>query len=399
MNKIINFTRIVFLVLLSIQFVAAQNDDYLILLSWDGCRWDYLNRGVTPNVQKLIDEGVRAESMQPSYPSKTFPNHYTLVTGLYPQNHGIVFNRLNNVENGESYRIKKDSSIHEDKWYKGESLWMTAKKHGIKSGAVFWPGSETYIKHPNYFRAYDHHLTHEKRIKQLMDWINLPEEERPHLMMLYFPDTDDAGHKYGPDSDEVNSTLNKLDSTLGNLVNELKEAGIYNKTNIVLVSDHGMTNVDERKGIDLQKMLSEYKFIINGNDPNLTFFADDSQINEMYAILKKNENGYNVYRKEEIPENLHVKNSPFVGQIIVMAKPGYYFKSKWKPSKGAHGFDNKIKDMHAVFVAHGPAFKKGYQTNTIKNIDIYPLLCKALGINQNSDIDGSLLRVENLLKQ
>ena len=400
MNKTNKLNKVILLVFFSLQFLLGQNNDYLILISWDGCRWDYLNRGITPNVQKLIDGGVRAESLQPSFPSKTFPNHYTLVTGLYPQNHGIIFNRFTDVRTGDSYRVKKDGSIHEDKWYKGESLWFCAQKQGIKSGVVFWPGSETHNKHPDYFLAYDHNMPHEKRIDQMMEWIDLPEGQRPHLLLIYFPDTDDAGHKFGPDSKEVNQALKKLDTTLGELICRLKKADIFERTNIVLVSDHGMTPIYKENGIDISNMLSGFDFIANGYDPNLTFFPDEAQTDKMYEILKKNEKGYYVYRKEEIPHELKISKSPYIGEITVMANPGYYFKiNSTEPAKGAHGFDNKTKDMHGVFVAYGPAFKSGFQSGTIQNIDVYPLLCKALDLTPSPAIDGQISRVEHLLRK
>jgi predicted AlkP superfamily pyrophosphatase or phosphodiesterase len=393
------FLSIIIFSLLGPQAIMAQNNDYLILISWDGCRWDYINRNLTPNVQKLIDDGVRAESLQPAYPSKTFPNHYTLVTGLYPQNHGIVFNKFQDFITGDSYRIGKDApSIHRDKWYKGESLWITAQKHGIKSGVVFWPGSETFKKHPDYFLTYNHTMPHKEKLDRLMEWINLPQTERPHLLLLYFPDTDDAGHDFGPDSEEVNEIIKKLDTTLGGLIERLKKSGIYEKTNIVLVSDHGMINTDIDKGINIREMLSGFHFKVNGDSPNLTFFSDNIEIDKMYKVLKNNENGFNTYLKDEIPEHLHIRKSLFIGQLLVMAKPGYYFKSPWPESKGSHGFDPKIKNVHGVFVAHGPALKKAFATETIQNIDVYPLLCSVLGIQPGKNIDGSLNRVKALLK-
>ena len=175
---------------------------------------------------------------------------------------------------------------------------------------------------------------------------------------------------------------------------------IYDQTNIVLVSDHGMTNIYKDKGIDLAKMLLGFDYKTNGYDPIFTFFADEQQIEMMYEILKRNEQGYSVYRKNEITENLKIAKSEYIGKIMVMAHPGYYFiNTSGTYSKGAHGFDNKIIDMHGVFVASGPAFKQGIQTGTVQNIDIYPLLCKALDITPNREIDGQLDRVEHLLKK
>jgi len=393
--------KLVLLILMAVQLLlAGSKDEYLILISWDGCRWDYLNRGLTPNIQNLIESGVKAESLQPVFPSKTFPNHYSIVTGLYPENHKIVFNNFIDPRTEEGYRRgKNDSSIYEDKWYGGETLWMTAKRQHVKSACMFWPGSETYEKSPDYFRPYDHYLSHQKRIDQIIDWLEMDEEKRPHFLTLYFADADDAGHKYGPDSAELNNTLMRLDSTLGVLLFRLKKIGLYDKTNIMMVSDHGMTQIYEENSIDLTAALQGINYKRNGNDPVLTFFVEGEQRQELYTRLKKMEKGFKTFRKSDIPDRLHFKSSNLIGDIVVMADPGYYFYNpNWKAGKGAHGFDNALPDMQGIFVARGPAFKQNYKTGPVKNIDIYPLMCKVLDLQPNSSIDGRLERVSDVLR-
>lgn len=396
------YLPITFLFLLSITLtLSAQNNknETLLLISWDGGRWDYLNRGITPNVQSLIEKGVRAVSLEPAFPSKTFPNHYSIVTGLFPQNHGITWNAFTDMITGNAYRKGDKYSVKEDKWYKGESIWMIAKRAGLKSAVLFWPGSETEIKHPDRFLNYNHHMPHQAKVDTILSWLNLPDSERPKLILLYFPDTDDAGHKFGPTAPEVNQTLAKLDNTLGEIIAGAKKLNRFDKMNIMLVSDHGMTKVSRLKSVDIKQKLKGISYQENGGDPNKTIFVALKDREKVWQLLNKNREGYHLYKKAEIPERFNIKESALMGNFLIALKPGYHFSnsSGGRYSKGAHGYDNRYLDMHGIFVGAGPGFKKGYQTGTIKNIDLYPLMCALLNIEPAQNIDGKLHRVEHLL--
>ncbi|MBY0244594.1 MAG: ectonucleotide pyrophosphatase/phosphodiesterase, partial [Sphingobacteriaceae bacterium] len=179
---------------------------YVIMISFDGFRHDYLNRGITPNFDLIRNSGAQASSLRPSFPSKTFPNHLSLITGMYPQNHGIINNNINNPYTKKSYSLMDTIAVREPEWYQGEAFWETAKRNGILTASYFWPGSELTDENrrPTYFEKYDHHRPSEKVITGVKKWLALPEEERPHFITMYFHEVDDAGHKYGPDSKEVN---------------------------------------------------------------------------------------------------------------------------------------------------------------------------------------------------
>jgi len=380
-------------------FALPNETPYVLLVSWDGCRWDYINRGLTPNLNELIENGLRAERLIPSFPTKTFPNHYTIVTGLYPENHGIIFNSFVDFYNADSFRMKNDNSIKQDKWFKGEAIWTAAKKQGIKSGSVFWVGSEVYNNGPDYALTYDHFMPHKKRVDQLMAWLNLPEEERPHFLTLYFADLDDAGHRFGPNSDEVNTALKDLDKTLGYLINQLKRTNFWKKINLILVTDHGMTEIDPKNEINLEKILTGLEYFLQGDDPIYSIVANQNRIDIIFNRLNENKHGFQLFKKADFPKRFHFSKHPLIGDIIILAEPGYYFSRQNKNYfRGNHGYDNAIIDMHGIFVAYGPQFKSGYRIDEIKNIDIYPLLCEILKIQANEKIDGDLIRVKDFLK-
>ena len=403
---------IILISFISQTFVWANTPDdrpYVLIISFDGFRWDYPDRGITPNIDKMITEGVRAISFQPAFPSKTFPNHYSIVTGLYPQNHGLVSNRFANRFSGDVYKISDSSAVKNDMWYQGESVWATAKREGVKSASFFWPGSETYLeyRHPTYYKAYDHYLPHEKRIQGIIDWLQLPEEQRPHLLFLYFSDTDTQGHRFGPESREINEAVQLLDSRLGQLREKLKQINMLDKVNIILLSDHGMTNVFDDRVIKLYEFLDISKYKISGHGPMVQFFTqDDKEKSELIQLIKKHENGFKAYTKETMPAYYHYSAHSYIGDIILVAELGYSFVQTQEKydrysdylRKGDHGYDNQALDMHGIFIASGPAFKSGYKTGTLINVDVYPLVCKILGITANQMIDGKLERIAPVLK-
>jgi ectonucleotide pyrophosphatase/phosphodiesterase family protein 5 len=388
---------------------AADEKPYLILISFDGFRWDYPNLGITPNLDKIRANGVKALSLQSVFPSKTFPNHYSIVTGLYPQNHGIVTNHFENEFTGEMYRLGDTSSVRSDKWYHGETIWATAKKQGIRTASYFWPGSETALdyKHPDYFHHYDENISYDTRIQGVIDWLKLPESERPHMILLYFEETDTYGHRSGPLSERNLQAISLLDTKLGLLSEKLDEINLGKKVNIILVSDHGMTDISPEKIVVLQDYFPNEIPPYFGSGPMVQFYeADLDKQNKIYSALKKHEHNFKVYHRSEIPEYFHYNASPFIGDIVVIAEPGYSIiedrevlvKAGANYSRGNHGWDNHMLDMHGIFYAIGPAFKAGYQCGTLLNIDIYPLMCKILEIIPNQNIDGDLSRIEFLLK-
>ncbi len=403
-----------FLILLSFIFFTlsstfAQSQPYVLLVSFDGFRWDYLNRGLTPNLNRLAQNGVKALSLKPVFPSKTFPNHISIITGMYAENHGIIANHFENPFTGEVYKVARNSkSVLESKWYLGEAFWTTARRNGIVTASYFWPGSELEIEYrrPNYFQHYEHNRPYKTRIDGVMDWLQLPYKKRPHFITLYFHETDSYGHGYGPNSPEVNNAIKLLDSLTGYLTTRLQEIGMRDSVNIIFVSDHGMTGISPGKTINIENILKGFQYKMGGEKPFVMIEPENEKdLDLIYNVLKKHENHYTVYKKKDLPEYFHYSKHPFISSIIVIADLGWSLvNNKWlerfkrNKSKGNHGYPNYEMDMHGIFIANGPAFKKSLRTGTIQNIDIYPLLCKIFNIEPRSNIDGKLERIGFILK-
>lgn len=382
-----------------IDLQAKANIPYVVLISWDACRYDYIDRGLTPTVQSLIKNGVRAKSLKSCFPTKTFPNHYSIVSGMYPENHGIIFNNFSDPANGDSYRMKKDDSVKQDKWYKGKPVWYSAQEQGIISGSVFWVGSEVYERKPAFSIDYNHHMPHDDRIAMIDKWLSLPIDQRPHFLMLYFADLDDNGHKYGPDSAQLDSALVKLDNTLAKLLAVIEKKNLADSVNIILLTDHGMIETEKENGILLHEILKGYNYTLQGYDPIFSIFANRDSLDAVYSTLKRNASGYTVYWKSDFPSRFHFNKNHLIGDIIILADPGYYFlNEKNSFSVGVHGYDNDIPEMQGVFVASGPDFKKNFMADTFLNIDVYALVCEILHITPEKDVDADIERVRYLLK-
>lgn len=400
-------TILSFLLLTAI-ILTAQPKPYVLLISFDGFRWDYPNRGITPNIEKMRESGVSASSLQPSFPSKTFPNHYTIITGDYIDHHGIIANDFTNPFTGEVYRLGDSVSVRESKWYLGEPFWTTAERQGIISASYFWPGSEQKLsyRHPTYFEHYDHYRPHKISVNGVIDWLKLPYAKRPHFITLYFHDTDDYGHNFGPNSKEISKAIVSLDSVIGYLYQRFDSIGMKDSINVILVSDHGMTEISTKRVINVETILKGYKYKIEDNGPFSMIKPKKGQTDSIFSILKRNENHYKVYKKKNMPKYYHYSENAFIYPIILVADLGWtlgtdksiyeFNKSK---EKGNHGYDNHQIDMHGIFIANGPNFKNGYKTGTIWNIDIYPLLCKIFNIVPASNIDGKIERIGFVLKE
>ncbi len=390
-----------FILFLSINSFAEKNS-YVILVSFDGFRWDYLDRGLTPNLDRVKENGVRALSLRPCFPSKTFPNHISIATGMYPQNHGVISNDFENPYTKEAYGMRTTGS----KWYNGEFIWETLERNNIKTASYFWPGSEISYneRRPSISKKYEHKFPYYNRIDSLIKWLSLPEEKRPHFLTVYFDATDTYGHKYGPNSSEVNQTIKSLDSLAGYLIKRIDEIGLSDKVNILFVSDHGMTEISEEKFINVEELVKGYSVKLQNDGPVMMITTNSTNRDEVFELLKKQEH-FSVYKKEEMPDYYHYNKHPFIGDLVLIADLGYslldnvsIIKATDYGGKGNHGFAKDELDMHGILLAKGPAFKKGFRTGTVWNIDIYPLICKIFNIFPRSNIDGNAERIEFILK-
>lgn len=384
-----------------------KSDAYVLLVSFDGFRWDYLDRGITPNLDKLIKKGVRAESFRPAFPSKTFPNHLSIITGMYPENHGIILNKFENPYTGEVYRLSDRKEVANPEWYLGEPFWTTADRNGIKTASFFWPASSMKGKwhHPDIFKRYDKSVNYESRVDTIAAWLQMPQKERPHFYTLYYSLTDTYGHRYGPESKEVNYAIARLDTVTGYLIKRLKEINMFDSLNIIIVSDHGMTDISPERVINIENILKGHKVKYQSSGP-VMMISTRSEDDVVYNILKKNENHFKVYKKSEMPDYYFFDSNPFISDIILVADLGWSLVDNHSVKsfvgkdamKGNHGYDKDALDMHGIFIAEGPAFKSGFRTGTIWNIDVYPLLCKIFNISPRSNIDGKISRIDFILR-
>ncbi|MGD9589658.1 MAG: ectonucleotide pyrophosphatase/phosphodiesterase [Pyrinomonadaceae bacterium] len=381
----------------------------IILISLDGFRWDYPQKYSPPAINKLIQNGVRAKWMIPSFPTKTFPNHYTVVTGLYPQNHGIVENNV--FDFGTVFSMSKREEVENPRWWGGEPIWVTAEKQGQRAASYFWVGSETGVEElsPSKWRIYNGRVPNIMRVDKVLGWLDLPAAERPTMMTMYFSTTDDVGHEFGPDSEETRYGVLEVDGYIERLMNGLKIRGLENKVNVIITSDHGMaayyprnaTFLDEHFDFDLTERILWTNEIVQ-------IFPKTGKLDEIYGKVKGLDH-VTCWKKGEIPARLHYNDGKRVAPIVCSSEIGWITTSRkrwddWYSGlddvnrpRGAHGYDNRYPEMQATFIAHGPAFKKGFVAEPFENIHVYELMCRILGLKPAPN-DGSLDRVRGVLR-
>jgi len=385
---------------------ASSASGSIVLISIDGFGWDYPEKTETPNLDYLFQNGVRAESLIPCFPTKTFPNHYSIVTGLYPENHGIVANNMYDPEVGDYFGLGLNDAIHDPKWWGGEPIWVTGEKQGKTAACFFWPGSSTKIKGtlPTYWYEYDRSVANETRIEQVLQWLALPEGERPALITTYFSFVDNAGHDAGPNSQEVIESIQYADSLIGMLLDGLRGQALLDRVNLIVVSDHGMCEISADRTIFLDNYVELADVEVIDWNPVAAIRPTHMTVEEIYAKLKDAHPHMQVYRKADLPERWHYRDPPRIMPIIAVADEGWsiishetYEERPYYATGGNHGFDNRLQSMGAFFVAHGPAFKSNLVVEPFQNIHIYELMTHILGL-QSAPNDGSLDSVRVMLK-
>jgi predicted AlkP superfamily pyrophosphatase or phosphodiesterase len=390
---------IIWICILGFAIVAAQESKkpYVVLVSLDGFRWDYPILFETPNLNALAKKGIKAKSMQPCYPTKTFPNHYSIATGLYPDHHGIVNNNFYDPKTQKIFTLKtaakKDSTF-----YGGNPIWNLAEKQGVKSACFFWPGSDIGKNSPSIYKDYDEKVSYETRIDTVINWLNLPEEDRPHLITLYFDQPDATGHDFGPLSNENKIMVAKVDTVIGQLMKKLDQLPIGKEINLIVLSDHGMAAVSNDKKVAVLDYLQPewygYAAVIN---PIMSIQAKEGYHDSIAKALKKVKN-IKCFATKETPKRLHFGTNPRVLDFVVEADSGYslVYKKENKVSGGTHGYDNEMLDMQAIFYAKGPNFKVGKEMKSFRNVSVYPLIAAILGLKTEA-IDGDFDEVKGML--
>lgn len=380
---------------------ATGRDNYTVIISLDGLRWDYLDAYDVPFMQQLAREGVKAV-MQPSFPSKTFPNHYTLATGLTPDHHGIIANTFWDREKGVEFSLGNKVTRADGKYYGGDPVWLTAKHQGVKTATVFWVGSDVAIhgEHPTYWRDYQtQQLDFEGRVDEILRLLKMPEKDRPHLVMAYFEEPDRSGHNYGPMNRLTRRAMEDMDRLLSLMWTRIQMLPIASQVNLIITGDHGMTSVDPKRFVDIDDVLPKHWYTRFCNDYPTLIYASAPQYIDSICEAMQHVDHVRAWKAADIPAYLAYGTNKNMGDVIVLPDVGWLFADK--PSgkqRGSHGFDHMAADMQVGFRAIGPDFKVGYEKpDRFRNVCLYPLLCYLLGVTPSPN-DGNLDEVRDMLR-
>lgn len=393
-----------FLPLIGTKDVNSPENSTVILISMDGFRADYWDKVETPRFHELMKQGVLASNLQPVFPSVTFVNHYSIVTGLYAENHGIVNNSMWDPKTDRKFEISDTKEVNRSDWWQGEPIWVTAEKQGLKTASMFWVGSSAEIGgyRPSYWFNYDASLPRAKRVKQVLDWLDYPQDKRPGFITLYFEDVDEAGHSYGPDSGQVKLAIQNLDSSLGELWDGIKTRGLQEKVTILIVSDHGMAKVDRKNRIRLNDYVKKSEAKVVGKGAlSLVWPNSQSDLETILSRVKKTVGPFIVLQKDKMPKEFHYSNHHRIPPLVFSANLGWYIDTGLLPSLkpetfGLHGYNNSLPEMQAVFLAIGPRFPKDRKVGQVVNVDIYSLLAEIMKIRPAYN-DGNLSRIASVV--
>ncbi|QCK16928.1 alkaline phosphatase family protein [Mangrovivirga cuniculi] len=404
--------RLLFLLFLIPGFIYSQSDTVTILISYDGFRHDYVEKFDLENFKELIKEGVAADGIIPSYPSKTFSNHYSIVTGLEPGHHGLPANTFYNRELGKLYQIRDKDVVTDGRFYSGLPIWCYAQQNGLKTASFFWVGSEASIDgcKPDYVRPYNHSLSNKARIDGMIEWLNLPKDERPRLILGYFSTMDDFGHKYGPNAPETHKAAEKLDKELGYFREKIKESGI--PVNLILVSDHGMEDLSDYEPIyiDFESKAFKGKYVVLNAGPFAYVYFIDQKTSVKKAKRELSESINHDKLIFEVPQkykSFKGEKKPWTPDLIITAPKKHIFLDSERKDEfpngfergGTHGFTSDMKSMQGIFYANGPSFKHGEKIKSFQNIHIFSLLVNILSLEPYEFIDGNDFLLEKTLNQ
>jgi len=381
----------------------------LILISFDGFRWDYRRTYSAPNINRLAARGVTADLI-PSYPSKTFPNHYSIVTGLYPGHHGIIANTIKDPPTGRRLSMSNSIENGDAMWWGGEPIWVTVQRGGMLSAAMFWPGSEAPIEghRPNFWAPFNSNLPGANRVDQVLSWLDLPPGRRPTLFTLYFSEVDAAGHNFGPNSSAVRTAVRRVDGHLGRLLRGLERRHLTDKVNIVIVSDHGMAETSTNRVVVLDDYISADDVEVIDINPTLGLFPRTGREEAVYKALANAHPRLKIFRKAETPEHWHYRDHPRIPPIVGVVDEGWQVLPRatltqrisrgQTATRGEHGYDPRDAiSMRGIFIASGPSFKSGVVLPAFENIHIYNALAQVLRVPPAQN-DGDPAVARSMLK-
>ncbi len=381
----------------------------LLLISIDGFRYDYFDLAEIPAIQRLVDGGVKADGLHHVFPTKTFPTHYSIVTGCHAGTHGVVANSMWDPDRDARFSLGNREAVGDGFWYQAcEPIWVTAQNQGLRAGTYFWPGSEARIRgvRPSFWKLYSNDVPHLERVETLLEWMDLPAEERPTFLTLYFSAVDSMGHRHGPRADPVRDALIDVDHHLGILFEGLEERGLLDQMHILITSDHGMSWVDFERYIMLDDFLDLSRVLVSDWGPAAQIWATDTEVDEIVAALDGAHPHLRVWAREDIPARFRFGTHRRVPDVVAKADPGWLISNRPFMAgqrqfslMGQHGWDPALREMHGAFVVHGPAFAAGSRIPTVRSVDLYALMTHLLGLDPAAEQEGSLAPFLPLLNQ
>ncbi len=381
------------------------NKPIVLMISIDGFRNDYLETYKPPTLLKWAKNGVRANGLVPSFPTLTFPNHYTLITGLRPGHHGIVGNRFYDKSRKQTYALGDNASVNDGSWYRGNPIWKVAENQGMLTGICYWVGSEAKIGgvDPTYYKVYDDNKPGAQRIAWIKEWLLLPEDKKPHFLGLYFSKVDTAGHKYGPQSEEVKKAVLEIDNLLADLDQFVESQKI--DLQIVALSDHGMKLIDTVA--DISSLFEKHKFKASGRGAVVMLYAEDeAKIESLYKDAKKIKGPFKVYKANKLPKRWALSDKDRRGDVVLVGDLGTYISYKEPGSgkdgstsaKATHGWDTQnTQELNGLFIATGSHFKKGKEISAFDNIHVYPMILNLLDLKNEGPVDGDLKVLKKIM--
>jgi len=403
------FTAVFLVIAAAFGLLAGCKDEAkqrVLLISLDGFRWDYRDRFDTPTLDSMAAMGVSAGKLQPGFPSKTFPNHFTLVTGLVPDHHGIVSNTMRDPRiPGVQFSMSNREAVVDPRWWEAEPIWTLLEKRGRRTAPLLWPGSEAPVSGlmPDHWMKYEQNLTDDQRIKLITDLFEKPEAEWPDFATLYWHDIDTIGHRVSPEGDGVREVVERVDRALGQLRDRLHTLGAIGSLNVIVVSDHGMSEVLPDRLIFLEDYIDLNTVETWDSSPNIAIAPKTASIDDVYRRLAGRHPHLKVYRKGEYPARFQFGTHPRVPPLYAMADDGWGVHTRRRAERrtsaeGTHGYDNAVDSMQGLFVAAGPSLRNGVRVDRFRSIDVYELMCAILGVTPAKN-DGSRQAARALVRR
>ncbi|XP_004710938.1 ectonucleotide pyrophosphatase/phosphodiesterase family member 5 [Echinops telfairi] len=371
----------------------------VLLVAFDGFRWDYLYKVPTPHFHSVMKYGVHVKQVTNIFITKTYPNFYTMVTGLFAESHGIVSNDMFDPVLNKSFSLDHMDIYDSEFWEAATPIWITNQRAGHSSGAAMWPGTDVKIHgtFPTRYMPYNQSIPFEERVAKIIEWFT--SKEPINLGLLYWEDPDDMGHHLGPDSPLMGTVISDIDNKLGYLIKMLKKAKLWGTLNLIITSDHGMTQCSEERIIELDQYLDRDHYVLIDQSPVAAILPKEGEFDEVYETLAHAHPNLTVYKREEIPERWHYRYNRRIQPIIAVADQGWHVVQNKSEDfmLGNHGYDNALPEMHPIFLAQGPAFRKNFTKESMNSTDLYPLLCHLLDITATPH-NGSFQKVQDLLR-